>query len=74
MEGATPDPGLGRVLALGGVGGGGADAAAVEVDDLFALAQRKDDALIESICSLGVDEAGFSQRRKGIALGREMVA
>jgi hypothetical protein len=43
---------------------GGADAAAVEVDDLFALAQRKDDALIESICALVVDQAGFSQHRK----------
>ena len=36
---------------------GGADAAAVEVDDLLALAQRKDDALIESICALSVDQA-----------------
>ena len=41
---------------------------------MLALAQRKDDALIESICALGVDQAGFSQHRKGIALRREMVA
>src|SRR5271166_5582568 len=52
----------------------GSDAATVEVDDVAALAQRKDDALIESICALGVDQAGISQQRRGIALRREMVA
>ena len=36
---------------------GGADAAAVEVDDVLALAQREDDALIESIGALRVDQA-----------------
>ena len=53
---------------------GGADAAAVEVDDLFALIQRKDDAQIESIRALRVDQAGISQHGKRIALRREMVA
>src|SRR5487761_1024832 len=52
----------------------GTDAAAVEVDDVLALAQRKDNALIESIRALRVDQAGFSQHRKGIALRREMMA
>ena len=53
---------------------GGADAAAVEVDDVLALAQRKDDALIESIRTLRVDQTGSSQHGEGIALRREMVA
>ena len=39
------------------MGEGRADAAAVEVDDVFALAQREDDALIESIRALRVDQA-----------------
>ena len=43
------------------MGEGRADAAAVEVDEVFALAQRKDDALIESIRAPRVDEAGSSQ-------------
>ena len=44
------------------MGEGGADAAAVEVDDVLALAQRKDDALIESIRALRVDQADPSQQ------------
>ena len=31
------------------MGEGGADAAAVEVDDVFALTQREDDALVKSV-------------------------
>ena len=53
---------------------GGDDAATVEVDGLLVLVQGKDDAPIESVCTLSVDQASFSQHRKGIALRREMVA
>ena len=38
------------------MGEGRADAAAVEVDDVLALDKREDDALIESIRTLSVDE------------------
>ena len=41
---------------------GGADAATVEVDDVLALTQRKDDALIESIRALRVDQADCPQQ------------
>ena len=34
-----------------------ADAAAVEVDDVFALTQREDDALIESVGAVHVEQA-----------------
>ena len=57
--GAVPDllPCIQAALAAGqeAMGEGGADAAAVEVDDVLALAQREDDALIESISALRVD-------------------
>ena len=39
---------------------GGTDAAAVEVDDVFALTQREDDALIESIRAVHVKQAGLA--------------
>ena len=52
-------PGIQATLGAGqkAMGKGGADAAAVEVDDVFALAQREDDALIESIGALRVEQA-----------------
>jgi hypothetical protein len=53
---------------------GSADAAAVEVDDVFALAQREDNALIESVGSVHVEQANLPQKIKGIALCREMTA
>ena len=53
---------------------GSADTAAVEVDDVLVLAQREDDALIEGIRTLRVDETDCSQQFEGIALCREMTA
>ena len=41
------------------MGEGGADAAAVEVDDVLVLIQGEDDALVESISALRVDQAGL---------------
>jgi hypothetical protein len=41
---------------------------------VFALAQREDDALVESIGALRVEQAGLSQQIEGIALCREMTA
>ena len=38
-----------------------ADTAAVKVDDAFAFAQREDDALVESITALRVEQAQLSQ-------------
>ena len=63
--GAVADLLLGIQAALApgqeAMGEGRADAAAIEVDEVFALAQRKHDALIESIRAPRVDEAGPSQ-------------
>ena len=53
---------------------GGADAAAVEVDDVFALTQREDDALIESVGAVRVEQADLPQQIEGITLCREMTA
>ena len=51
------------------MGEGSADAAAVEVDDVFALVQGEDDALIESIGALRVDQAELfaAERRNDLA-------
>ena len=49
-----------------------ADAAAVEVDDVLALAQRKHDALIESIRATSVNEAEPSQHIERITLRRQI--
>ncbi len=54
------------------VGEGRADAAAVEVDDVLALTQREDDALIKSIRALCVDKTGCPQEFEGITLRCEM--
>ena len=44
------------------MGEGGADTAAIEVDDGFAMAQWKDDALVEGIRALRVEQAKLPQR------------
>ena len=54
------------------MGEGGAGTAAVEVDDASVLAAGEDDALVEGVVALGVDEAGAPQQIEGIALGEEM--
>src|SRR5664280_909617 len=51
---------------------GSADAAAVEVDDVLALAQRKHDALIESVRTASVNEAEPSQHIERITLRRQI--
>ena len=51
---------------------GGAGAAAVEIDDMFLLAQREDDTPIESIRPLQVEQADLPQQIEGITLTREM--
>ena len=43
---------------------GSADAATVEVDDLFALTQREDDALIESVGTVHVEQANCRSKSK----------
>jgi putative ABC transport system permease protein len=69
-------PGIQAPLAAGQetMGEGGADAAAVEVDDVLVLIQGEDDALVESISSLRVDQADCSQQCDGMALRGEMPA
>ena len=54
------------------MGEGSADAAAVEVDDVFSLKQRENDALVKSVGSVYVQQAGLSQQIEGITLCREM--
>ena len=51
---------------------GSADAAAVEVDDVIALAQRKHDALIESIPTTSANEAEPSQHIERMTLRRQI--
>lgn len=48
------------------MGEGGADAAAVQVDDAAVLAAREDDALIEGVVALRIDEAGAPQQIEGV--------
>ena len=54
------------------MGEGGADAAAIQVDDASVLAAGEDDALVEGIMALGIDEPGALQPIEGIALGEEV--
>ena len=54
------------------MGEGGADTAAVEVDDASVLAAGEDDAPVESVMALRVDEAYLLQEIEGIALSGEM--
>src|ERR1700719_1253505 len=56
------------------MGESGADTAAVEVDDVLVLTQREDDALIESIRTMGVDQADSLQEFEAITLRCEMTA
>jgi len=56
------------------MGEGGADAAAVEVDDVLALTQREDDALIKSVGAVSVEQSNLPQQIEGITLRREMTA
>ncbi len=53
---------------------GGADAAAVAVNDVFVVAQWKDDALIESIGTLRVEQADMPQQIEGVTLCRKIMA
>src|ERR1700723_140063 len=48
------------------MGKGSAEAAAVEVDDVFAATQRKDDTLIENIAVLRADEINLAQQCDGV--------
>jgi hypothetical protein len=43
---------------------GCADAASVEANDVFALMQREDDALVESIGAVHVEQAGCRSKAK----------
>jgi hypothetical protein len=56
------------------MGEGGSDTAAVEVDDVSALAAWEDDAPVESVAALWVEQAETLQEIEGIALHREMTA
>ncbi len=47
-------------------------AAAVQVDDAAVPAAGEDDALVEGVVALGVDEAGVLQQIEGVALGEEV--
>src|ERR1039458_9017908 len=53
---------------------GSANAAAVEVGNLFAFSQREDDALIESVGAVHVEQSGLPQQTEGITLCGEMMA
>jgi hypothetical protein len=54
------------------MGEGGADTAAVEVDDASLPAAGEDDALVEGIVALRVNKADTPQQLHGVALGHEM--
>ena len=54
------------------MGEGGAEAAAVQVHDAAVLAAGEDDALIEGVVALGVDEAGVPQQIERATLGEEV--
>ena len=56
------------------MGEGGSDTAAVEVDDASALAAREDDAPVEGVAALWVEQAETLQEIARIALSREMSA
>jgi hypothetical protein len=56
------------------MGEGSSDTATVEVDDASALAAREDDAPVESVAALWVEQAETLQEIEGIALRREMTA
>ena len=56
------------------MGKGGSDTAAVEVDDASTLAAREDDAPVEGVAALWVEQAETLQEIARIALSREMSA
>ena len=56
------------------MGEGGSDTATVEVDDASALAAREDDAPVEGVAALWVEQTETLQEIEGIALRREMTA
>ena len=56
------------------MGEGGSDTATVEVDNASALAAREDDAPVESVAALRVEQAETPQEIEGIALSRKMTA
>ena len=55
------------------MGEGGADTAAIEVDDVALLTARKDHATAKSVAALGVDQSGVEQPIKPIAVGHEVM-
>ena len=54
------------------MGGGGADAAAIEVEDAALLAAGKDDAPAKGVATLAVDQPGFEQLLETIASASKM--
>jgi hypothetical protein len=56
------------------MGEGGSDTAAVEVDDASALTAREDDAPVEGVAALWVEQTETLQKIARIALSREMSA
>jgi len=56
------------------MGEGGSDTAAVKVDDASALAAREDDAPVEGVAALWVEQAETLQEIARITLRREMTA
>ena len=69
-------PGIQATLGAGeeSMGEGGSDTATVEIDDAPALAAREDDAPVESIAALRIEQAETPQELTRIALSREMTA
>src|ERR1700753_1926408 len=77
-RGAVPDllPCVQVTLAAGqkAMREGSPGATPVEVDDVSALAQREDNALIESIRAVRVEQADLAQQIVGITQCRQMTA
>lgn len=69
-------PGIQATLRAGkeSMGEGSNDTAAVEVDDASTLAAREDDAPIEGVAALRIEQAETQQEIKRIALSRKMTA
>jgi len=54
------------------MGEGGAGTAAVQVDDPLVPVAGENDALVEGVVALGVDETGAPQEIEGLALGEKL--
>jgi hypothetical protein len=69
-------PGIQATLGAGeeSMSENGSDTAAVEVDDVSALAAREDDAPVEGLAALWVEQTETLQEIARIALSREMSA